>query len=325
MLSRLPGFLLLTLILPASVARAQTPDPVAQPATPVAVENTNASFSPTSVSIPEASPARPTLTSPGHIPPVGYLQFEQGFNHAADSPAGLTSQSSLSQTTRMALTTRILLQFVTQPYTHNVTPPTAGNDPGDLDLGGQLIVHKEAGASPVVAIGYLRRVRSGSAANLDVGDYTDSLLFLFSGDLPAGFHYDSNLIFNRLNSDQNAISAPHPIRRAQFAQSASISHAIFPKATDSRLTLVAELSHFTQPFTPTPTISRANAVGLLGALSYTLLPNLVLDTDISHGLTSTSTQWQGGFGLTYLLPHRLWPDRHPVPKPAGPFKYRNPR
>jgi hypothetical protein len=35
----------------------------------------------------------------------------------------------------------------------------------------------------------------------------------------------------------------------------------------------------------------------------------VLDGGFSHGFTSTSTRWQSFAGFTYLLPHRLWPER----------------
>ena len=317
----------LLLLSAANSARAQTPDPPAPPTTPVAVENTNASFTPTSVSTPEASPARPTVTAPAHIPPTGYLQFEQGFNRAADSPSGVSGQSSINQTTKIALTTRILIQLVSQPYTYNTTdiPTTPTNAPGDLDLGAQYILHKQAGPLPVVGIAYIRRMRSGTSANLDVGDYSQSALLLLSGDLPHGFHYDANLILNDLSSDQNSISASHTTRHGQLAQSAALSHILFAKATNGRLSGVAELSHFAQPFLIAPVSQHPSTLGLLFAAGYTLRPNIVLDASFDHGLTSTSTQWQGGFGLTYLLPHRLWPDRHPVPKPPVPPQPHNPR
>jgi hypothetical protein len=326
MFTRAASILSLLVVISTAFARAQTPAPPAAPTTPVAVENTNAAFTPTDVDVPEASPSRPTVTGPAHIPPTGYLQFEQGFNRADTSPAGVSAQSALNQTTKIALTTRLLVQFISQPYTYNVaTNQPATNAPGDLDLGAQYILHKEVGALPVVAVGYIRRVRAGASSNLDVGDFSQSALLLMSGDLPHGFHYDSNLILNDLSSDQNSASAPHTIRRGQFAQTVALSHPLFAHATASRLTGVAELSHFAQPFVTTPSASRASTLGLLFAATFTLRPNIVLDAAFDHGLTSTSTQWQGAFGLTWLLPHRLWPDRHPVVKPVGPYKYRNPR
>jgi hypothetical protein len=312
--------------LAAVCARGQTPGPPAAPTTPVAVENTNAGFTPTNVNIPQASPSRPTVTGPAHIPPTGYLQFEQGFNRADGSPSGVSGQSALNQTTKIALTTRLLVQFISQPYTYNETDASPStSDPGDLDLGGQYIVHKSVGSLPVIALGYIRRVRTGTSANLDNGDFSQSALALLSGDFPGNFHYDANLILNEQSSDENSSSATHTTRRGQFAQTFALSYPLFPKATANRLTGTAELSHFSQPFVSTPPVARSNTLGLLFAAGFTVRPNIVLDASFDHGLTSTSTQWQGGVGITYLLPHRLWPDRHPVPKPAGPFKYRNPR
>jgi hypothetical protein len=64
--------------------------------------------------------------------------------------------------------------------------------------------------------------------------------------------------------------------------------------------VAGELWHFTQPLTS------KNAVGNLWAISYPVRDNLVLDAGFDHGLTSSSTQWEGFLGFTYLLPHRLW-------------------
>ena len=308
----------------AGAVHAQSNTPV--PRTPVAIENTNSTFAPSSAQVPQASPARPTVTFPAHIPPVGYLQFEQGFNQANDSPSGTNAQFALSQTTKIALTTRLMVQFITQPYTFNHLASAGGSDvtssdPGDLQLGFQGIVHKEVGVVPVVAIGYIRRVRAGSSANLDVGSYSQSALLLLSGDVRGGFHYDSNLVVNEQNSG--------PVRRGQFSQTLAISHLLFEKSTQGKLGAVVELSHFTQPFVLSTvsgsSVQRANSVDLLFAAVYSVRPNFVLDAAFVDGLTSTSTQWQGSFGFTYLLPHRLWKDRHPVPVAVGPYHYRNSR
>ena len=43
-------------------------------------------------------------------------------------------------------------------------------------------------------------------------------------------------------------------------------------------------------------------------------PNLIIDLGFDHGLTATSTQWQGIAGFTYLLPHGLWNKRQPAAK-----------
>ncbi len=310
----------LALLLPlglACVAQTTTPAPPV-PTTPVQIENTNASFTATDVNVPQADPARPTVTIPARLPSTGYLQFEQGFLQVADSPESLGHQTSLSQTTKIALTTRLMVQLITEPYAYSsVSNPdgtsSGSSDPGDLFLGGQAVVHKSAGALPTIDVGYLRRVRTGTSANLDAGDYSQSALVLLGGDLRGGFHYDSNLLFNEQNSG--------PVRRAQFGQTLAVTHPLFPTATHKNLSGIVELSHFTQPFTGASVnavpVPRANTADLLFAATYSLRPNLIFDSAFTHGFTSTSTQWQGTVGVTYLLPHRLWADKHPAVVPVG--------
>lgn len=195
------------------------------------------------------------------------------------------------------------------------------NDPGDLQLGGQAILRKSVGHVPVIAVGYIGRVRPGTSADLDSGSNSQSALLLLSGELGGGFHGDSNIIVDEQSSGG--------VRRAQFGQTLAVSHSLFARRTDGRLAGVAELSHFTQPLVTHDVndqhIARANSVDLLFAATYSVRPNFVLDAAFEHGLTSTSTQWQGSFGFTYLLPHRLWRDSHPVPIAVGPYHYRNPR
>jgi hypothetical protein len=327
-------------ILGPACSAAQTSSIAQTPTTPVAIENTNSTFIPTTDVVPAADPARPTISSPALIPPTGYLQFEQGFAQSDASPAGVSAQPSINQVTKIALTTRLMVQLLSQPYTYNVVdnPPTipAGpssetrsSAPGDLDLGVQFIFHKSVGALPTLALGYAYRVRAGTAANIDLGDFVQTVQLLMSGDLPHHFHYDANVIVNQQNSSENsAVATPYNIRRAQFAEIFAVSHPLFNHATGGRLSGAAELSTFTQPFLTTTSaglpVTRANTLGLLFAASYALRPNIVLDAAFYRGLTSTSTQWEGAVGITYLLPHRLWPDRHPVALPVGPYRYARP-
>jgi hypothetical protein len=315
---------LAVLFAPISYAQSGSTPP---PNEKVKIENTNADFRPSAVPIPQANPARPTITNPAHLPPTGYLQTEQGFNRAGASPSGTQSQLALSQTTKIALTTRVQVEFLSEPYTYSTVSEQSGlgiyktSDTGDLLLGVQAIAFKAVGKIPTIAFGYIRRVRAGTAPDLDLGGYVQSIAVLLGGDIGAGFHYDSNFLFNEQNADN--------VRRVQFGQTLAISHPLFSKATSQRLSGVLELYHFTQPLVVQSTadrpMSHANAVDLLFAATYSLRPNIVADTAFTRGLTSTSTDWQYTLGITYLLPHRLWPDNHPVAKPVEPFKYRNTR
>ena len=277
------------------------------PKTQVQIDNAESTSKPDDVQIPEAYPSRPTITNPAHIPPVGYVQFEQGFVQANDSPSGLAGQFSLVQGIRTSLHPRLMVQFSSQPLARSRAAATLGGpagsrwDPGDLTLGLQGLLIKQVGRRPAIALGYLHRVRAGSAPDLDIGSFSQSAVLLVSGDLDK-FHYDSNFIVSEQISD--------PIRRAQFGQTLSVTHALFPENLHDKLEVTGEIWHFTQPLVNTTrsgeASERSNAVGMLWALAYVLRPNLVLDGGFDRGLTSTSTAWQGFAGFTYLLPHRLW-------------------
>ena len=257
-------------------------------------------------SVPAANPARPTVTIPAALPPTGYLQIEQGFVRAGDSPGGVTGQTGINQVTKIAVTGHLTVQLLSQPYAYSSVLDGSGrtvstSDPGDLQVGIQGVVRRSQGAVPTVSAGFIRRVRAGTSASLDVGEYSQSALVLLGGDLRDGFHYDSNLLWNEINDGA--------VRRGQMGQTLAVTHGLFPKATKQRLSGIVELSHFTQPLVKASrnggSVARANAVDLLFAGTWTARPNLIFDASMERGLTSTSTAWQGGLGVSYLLPWRL--------------------
>jgi hypothetical protein len=204
---------------------------------------------------------------------------------AWNSP-GVLSQTSINEVVKFAVTRRVELLAGFEPVAHSRTNSVTSNDAGGISLGAQAVLFPGEGARPTISASYFHGVYGGTAPDLDIGSSTNSLLLLASADVK-GFHYDGNLFFNEVVSD--------PIRRAQFGQSLSISHAL-----NARLGLSGEIWHFTQPFL------RGNAVGNLWAVSYAANKDLVFDAGFDHGLTSTSTHWEVFGGFTYLLPHKLW-------------------
>jgi hypothetical protein len=271
--------------------RAQDAHATSQPATTTAAPDTYDTD-------PAADPARPTFTNPAHIPPPGYLQLEQGVLQANTTPPGPNHQFSVVQATKVALTHHIMLNFISQPYAHSVAGTEGSNDPGDLDFGVQYVIFDEGeghSERPTVAVSYIERVRAGTSANLDVGDFSRSALVLASGDL-FHLHYDTNLVFNEQPASDPNFAGHAPPRRVQFGQTFCETYSFNPK-----LALSAEIWHFTQPLTG------GHAIGNLWALGYTPRKTLVFDAGFSRGLTSTSTHWETFVGFTYLLPHRLWP------------------
>ncbi len=265
--------LLLALFLAvALVAAAQQQDPSSNPPASAAADDA------------VANPARPTVSTPATLTPVGYFQFETGVLAAWNSP-GLSSQENLSEVIKFSVSRWIELLASSSPYVHSSAVDQPANGSGDVALGAQAVVHHGEGAQPTVAFSYFGRVYSGDAPDLDIGSFRNSGLILVSADVK-GFHYDTNYLFNEVVNGG--------VRRAQFGQTLSVSHSLTKK-----LGISGEIWHFTQPFL------RSNTVGNLWALNYNVRKNLVLDGGFNRGLTSTSTRWEAFAGFTYLLPHKV--------------------
>ena len=236
--------------------------------------------------VPEANPARPTVSTPATLTPTGYLQLETGTLGAISSPE-FGTRIGINQVTKLTVMPRLELFVQTEPYIHSSNSKGGDKEihPGEVFLGAQAVVVAAEGARPTVAVSYIRRLYESPAPELDLGTFRQSGTLLVSNDI-AGFHYDANFIVTE--------ETQSGVRRMQHAQTLSISHPL------KKFTISGELWHFTQPFL------RSNAVGNLWAVSYSLRRNLVVDGGFGHGLTGTSTDWEEFIGFTYLLPHRLW-------------------
>lgn len=236
--------------------------------------------------LPAANPARPTVSTPATLTPVGYLQFENGTLYADGSPS-LTAQFSLNQATRLAVTQRVQFFSLWQPMARSSRSSQADNqdEPGGESLGLQTVLFPGRGPRPTVSASYIRSIYGGKAPDLDIGSSLQEALVLFSLDI-GKYHAD----INGLVDEQRGTG----FRRAQYGQTIAVSRSF------GRWTPAGEFWHFTQPLT------RGNAAGDLWSLSYAERPNLVFDAGIDHRLTHTATQWEGFVGFTYLLPHRLW-------------------
>jgi len=238
---------------------------------------------------PEANPSRPTVSTPATLTPVGYLQFENGVLYATDSPE-FSKRLGINQATKLSINERMEVLALFEPFTHSTGAAVSGNRPGEVFAGMQAVILSGNDERPTISGQYLRRLYASPAPELDLGTFVQSATILLSDDR-GGFHFDVNGLVTEQQNDKTHV------RRAQFAQTLSISHPI------GKLTVSAEIWHFSQPLT------HSYAVGNLWSTSYSVRKNLVVDGGFDHGLTSTSTRWEGFAGFTYLLPRRLWHQR----------------
>ncbi|MEP6716656.1 MAG: hypothetical protein ABJC09_13885 [Terriglobia bacterium] len=233
---------------------------------------------------PEANPARPTVSTPATLTPVGYLQFETGVLGATTSPE-FDTRIGINQVTKLTVLPRLQFFVMSEPHVHSKFGDEIGNRSGEVFVGAQAVVLPGDGARPTISVSYARRLYESPAPELDLGTFRQSGTLLLSNDM-GGFHFDANFIVTEETQDG--------VRRAQHGQTLSISHRI------GKLTVSGELWHFSQPWL------RANAVGNLWALSYPIRRNLVIDGGFNRGLTDTSTHWEEFIGFTWLMPRRLW-------------------
>jgi len=234
---------------------------------------------------PECNPARPTVATPATLTPVGYLQFENGGLYASDS-GEFATQSSVNQVTKLAVNLRLQFLALSEPFAHSsFDGAVSSSDAGGVSAGVQGVLSPGNGKRPTVSASYIRLLYAGTAPDIDIGTAKNTAILLVSAD-QAGFHFD----INGMVSEQSDAG----VRRAQYGQTVSISHPL------GKVGIASELWHFSQP------LIRGNAVGNLWCVSYAIHKNLVVDAGFNRGLTSTSTQWEGIAGFTYLLPHRLW-------------------
>jgi hypothetical protein len=231
-----------------------------------------------------ANPGRPAMATSALLTPVGYAQFESGLLFAADS-AGFSNRSGDEET--MRVTVSPFLQFIVaaEPLAHTSTGRKALNQRGDAAAGLQVVMMPGHGIKPTISSSYLHLIRMGTASSLDIGGYSNSALLLASSDL-GHLHVDANAFLNETEG---------PVRRAQLGEAVAFSHSVTAK-----LGATAELRHFTEPLTG------GSVYSTLWGASYSVRPNLVIDTGLVNGLTDTSTRWQVASGITYVLPHRLW-------------------
>ncbi|MBZ5641157.1 MAG: hypothetical protein LAO19_00205 [Acidobacteriia bacterium] len=233
---------------------------------------------------PDANPARPTVSTPATLTPVGYLQFETGGLTAENSPE-FSGRISLQQVIKLTVHPRLQLLLQSEPVVWSRTNGQGAFQTGGVAAGAQVVLLPGADHRPTVSASYLRSAYSGPAPDIDIGSAVQSATILVSGDV-LGFHFDANGI---ANEQQEGV-----LRRAQWGQTLSVSHPL------KMVTISGEIWHFSQP------LLRGNTVGNLWAVSYAARKNLVFDAAFNHGFNATSTRTVILFGFTYLLPHRLW-------------------
>src|ERR1700758_3350865 len=112
-----------------------------------------------SAQVPAANPARPTVSNPATLTPVGYLQFEAGFLGATDSPE-FSTRHEWNEVIKLAVSRRLEFVESSEPLVHYTAERITANGTAEMFLGAQVVL-MPGGVKPTLAVSYSRRVYDG--------------------------------------------------------------------------------------------------------------------------------------------------------------------
>jgi hypothetical protein len=117
-----------------------------------------------------ANPARPTVSTPASLTPVGYLQFENGLLYARDS-GEFSSRSGLNQVTKLTVVPRLEFFLQSEPLVWSTGSEHSATRPGEVFAGVQGILLDGHEVKPTIALSYIRRLHQSPAPELDIGTF----------------------------------------------------------------------------------------------------------------------------------------------------------
>src|SRR5579863_101687 len=103
--------------------------------------------------VPDANPARPTVSTPATLTPVGYLQFETGSLGATTSPE-FSTRVGINQVTKLTLLPRLEFFVQTEPYIHSSLGSDKQVHPGEVFVGAQAVLLRGDDARPTISVSY---------------------------------------------------------------------------------------------------------------------------------------------------------------------------
>lgn len=237
-----------------------------------------------------ANPNRPTVSNPAHVTQYGVLELEYGWD--SQWPERGVSQTSAGGLLKFGLLCDIELRWDTTSFLSQTDATGTHHTLGDNWLGTEVRIHRQTRRLPTMALSYAFKIPSATTENgLGTGRVDHSFTFGASESI-AHFNLDFNFT-------QFLIGRSHASGFDKNQQLAlAFSHAVY-----GRLQFVGEFYGNTQLNQTTPGFASS-----LWALTYTVLPRLIIDGGFEAGLTSGGPHRHAFFGATYSIAN-LYPGR----------------
>jgi len=237
-----------------------------------------------------ANPNRPTVANPADITQYGVLELEYGWDRLW--PEEGIHQTSFGGLLKFGLLCDVELRWNTTSFLSQTDASGTHRSFGDNWLGPQIRVYRQTKRVPTLALGYAIKVPSASTtAGLGTGRVDHAFTLLVSKDI-ARFHFDFNL-------SQFLIGRPDTFG---FDKNQEVNLA-FSHAIRGGLQFTGEFYGETRLNLSTPGFASS-----LWALTYTVVPRLVVDSGFEAGLTSGGPHRHVFVGATYSIAN-LYPGR----------------
>jgi hypothetical protein len=230
-----------------------------------------------------ANPNRPTVSNPAQVTQYGVLEVEYGLDR--QWPQEGVRQTSSGGLLKFGLLCDIELRWNTTSFLSQTDAKDTHASFGDNWLGTEIRFHRQTTRLPTMAFSYAFKIPSASAENgLGTGRVDHSFTFGASESV-AHFNFDFNV--TEFLVRQPAASSFDTNQQLALA----FSHAIHGK-----LQFAGEFYGDTQLNTTTPGFASS-----LWALTYTVVPRLVIDGGFEVGLTTGGPHRHAFLGLTYSI------------------------
>ena len=230
-----------------------------------------------------ANPNRPTVTNPAHVTQYGVVELEYGFDRLW--PTEGTHQTSFGGLLKFGVLCDIEFRWTTNSFLSQTDATGTHRTFGDNWLGTEMRFHRQTPRLPTMAVSYAFKIPSASTENgLGSGRFDHSFTFGAS-DTIANFTLDFNYSAFLIGRP-DASGFDH---NQQFAL--AVSHPVYRK-----LQFAGEIYGQTELNTTTPGFASS-----LWALTYTVLPRLVIDGGFEGGLTEGGPHRHAFVGLTYSI------------------------
>lgn len=228
-----------------------------------------------------ANPNRPTVANPADITQYGVLELEYGFDRFWPEPR--TRQTSLGGLLKFAVLCDVELRWTTTSFISQTDPSGTNRSFGDNWLGPQVRLYRQTKRIPTLSISYAVKIPSASTeGGLGSGFVDHQFTVLVSKDI-AKIHFD-------FNATEFWIGRPGGFDKNQQLNLA------FSRTIHGPLQFTGEFWGQTRLNPVTPGFASS-----LWALSYTVVPRLVIDGGFEAGLTSGGPHRHAFFGATYSI------------------------